>query len=85
MEAVRSASVLLLVALFHLAAGGVSADGNSDGDAAVPVAMKRYTINLDLPPEERWLELLSEYKSSVPLIIQYFNQSVSASNVEFLQ
>lgn len=42
------------------------------------VPMKKFTVDLDKPPEDRWLELISNYNSSVPLIVDYFDQEVGA-------
>lgn len=36
--------------------------------------MALYTIDLDQPPEQRWIPLLKDFKSSAPLIRDYFNQ-----------
>ena len=44
------------------------------GGRAVP--MKKFTVDLDKPPQERWNDLLSYYTSSVPLIVDYFDQQV---------
>jgi hypothetical protein len=35
-----------------------------------------HDFHLDLPPEERWADIVSQYKSSAPLIIQYFSEQV---------
>jgi hypothetical protein len=40
------------------------------------VPMKNYTVDLDLPPEKRWDSILQEYNSSVPLLMDYFNDEV---------
>lgn len=54
--------------------------GGTDGtDAKFPrgaVPMKTFTVDLDRQPEERWLEVLTVYNSSVPLIIDYFKHMV---------
>lgn len=42
----------------------------------VTVAAPTYIINLDLPPEERWVELVTIYKSSAPLIVNYFTSAL---------
>ncbi len=72
----RSSFLLLVLCQVatRLSAGN---DEGEFGDAAVPVAMKKYTVDLDQPPEKRWLSILPDYRSSVPLILRYFNQSVS--------
>jgi len=41
------------------------------------VPMSQYTIDLDQPPEKRWIPLLKDFKSSAPLIVDYFNNGVS--------
>lgn len=38
--------------------------------------MKRYTIDLSMPPKMRWNHVLSDYNSSVPLVIKYFQSEV---------
>ena len=38
--------------------------------------MRNFTVDLDQQPDKRWLEILSVYKSSVPLIIEYFKNQV---------
>ena len=43
--------------------------------------MEKYTINLDDPPRERWLPLLKDFKSSAPLIVDYFREQVRYSNL----
>ena len=58
--------------LFCLAAL-VVVNGQTDG--AVP--MKKFTVDLDKPPAKRWLDLLSHYKSSASLIVEYFDQQVT--------
>ena len=40
--------------------------------------MALYTIDLDQPPEQRWIPLLKDFKSSAPLIRDYFNQEVNS-------
>ena len=54
-----------------LQAGGAEALG----EPVVP--MKKYTIDLDQPPSERWIPLLKDFKSSAPLIVDYFSDQVS--------
>ena len=54
-----------------LQAGGAEALG----EPVVPV--KKYTIDLDQPPSERWIPLLKDFKSSAPLIVDYFSDQVS--------
>lgn len=38
--------------------------------------MRKFTVDLDKPPEERWIDILSHYNSSVPAIVEYFDQEV---------
>ena len=45
--------------------------------AARTEPMRKFTVDLDKPPEERWIDILSHYNSSVPAIIKYFDQEVS--------
>lgn len=40
------------------------------------VEMKRYTIDLSMPPKVRWNHVLDDYNSSVPLVINYFQAEV---------
>ena len=44
------------------------------------LSMKTFKFNLDLPPEERWTEIITYYKPSIPLIIDYFKEMVSGVN-----
>ena len=41
--------------------------------------MKHYTIDLSIPPEQRWRHVLSEYNSSVPLVVEYYQSLVTAN------
>lgn len=34
-----------------------------------PIQAKRYTVNLDLPPEQRWLDLAKEFKPYAPQLL----------------
>ena len=43
------------------------------------VPMKKFTVDLDKPPQERWIDLISHYTTSVPLIVDYFDQQVSTT------
>jgi len=43
------------------------------------VEMKRYTIDLSISPKQRWRRVLSDYNSSVPLVIEYFQSMVTAA------
>lgn len=73
----RSCSFLSFIVLSYLATTLCTGGDEGVGDSATPVAMKKYTVDLDKPPEERWLTILSEYKNSASILISYFNQSVS--------
>ena len=53
---------------------GCTSAVESGAGRAVP--LKKYTVDLDQPPEKRWLPILQEYNSSLPLIINYFNNEV---------
>ncbi|XP_031560765.1 N-acylethanolamine-hydrolyzing acid amidase-like [Actinia tenebrosa] len=35
-----------------------------------PVQAKRFTVNLDLPPQERWVKIMQEYRQYTPTIIK---------------
>ncbi len=66
-------SLLLVVGCTLLLSLCVS---RSQGDEN-SVPMKKYKVDLDQSPDKRWLPLLSDYNSSVPLIIKYFEQQVN--------
>jgi len=38
--------------------------------------MERFTLDLDVPPSERWNHILGKYNSSVPYILKYFDSQV---------
>lgn len=40
------------------------------------VPMRKFKLDLNEPPEKRWLPILSVYNSSGPLILDYFNNKV---------
>lgn len=40
------------------------------------VPVEKYTVDLDQPPSERWIPLLKDFKSSAPLIVDYFSEQV---------
>ena len=44
------------------------------------MSMKTFKFNLDLPPQERWTEIITYYKPVIPLIIDYFKSMVSGMN-----
>ncbi|XP_065911748.1 N-acylethanolamine-hydrolyzing acid amidase-like [Dysidea avara] len=48
------------------------------------VEMRRYTIDLSISPEQRWRHVLSDYNSSVPLVIDYFQSMVPSKTVQLL-
>ena len=41
-------------------------------DDRTPVTPNRHSVNLDLPPSERWLEIGKHYADKSDLIVQYF-------------
>ncbi|XP_064402990.1 N-acylethanolamine-hydrolyzing acid amidase-like [Halichondria panicea] len=63
---------MLLAKLCLLLAVSLLCLGQTHGEKQLPMAL--YTINLDLPPEQRWLPLLRDFKSSAPLVVKYFYQ-----------
>ena len=66
---------MLLAKLCVLLAVSLLCLGQTHGGKQVPMAL--YTINLDQPPEQRWLPLLRDFKSSAPLVEKYFYQQVN--------
>ncbi len=64
------------LSVFLLLAGAL---GGSEAIRQVPMAL--YTIDLGLPPRERWIPLLKDFRSSVPLVEKYFYQQVSHINI----
>ena len=46
------------------------------------VPMKKYTVDLDQPPSERWNPILKDFKSSAPLIVDYFNEQVRETCIQ---
>lgn len=40
------------------------------------VTAPTYVVNLDLAPADRWTDIVTIYKSSAPLIIDYFTKQV---------
>ena len=67
----------LLVVCFVFAACFVPCQARS-------VEMKRYTIDLSESPKTRWNHVLSDYNSSVPLVIKYFQNEVTCIRVFLL-
>lgn len=47
------------------------------GEGRLAVPMRHFSLDLQLPPEERWRDILSQYNSSVPDIISYFEGTVN--------
>lgn len=45
---------------------------NKIANGTAPTYAKRFTLNLDLAPEQRWTAIASEFKYAVPAIIAYF-------------
>ena len=52
--------------------GCLLAAANAYNQPNSTVVSKTYIVNLDLPPYERWKDIVSIYKSSGPLIVDYF-------------
>ena len=48
-------------------------------DDREPKSPNRHTVNLDLPPAERWLEVGKAYADKSDLIIEYFEVSARRS------
>jgi len=48
------------------------------------VEMKHYTIDLSISPEQRWRHVLSDYNSSVPLVIDYFQSMVTTNCIAYI-
>lgn len=46
--------------------------------------MKRYTVDLSMPPKLRWNHVLSDYNSSVPLVIKYFQTEIPSKGVQLI-
>lgn len=68
-----------------LAAIAVSANGGSwvtntalklSSEKKVPVTPPKVTINLDLPPEQRWVEVAGRYKDKAPEVIAYLEEYI---------
>ena len=75
------AAQLYLSFLLSLIGGSLLAAEGYRG--AIP--MRKFTVDLDKPPDERWVEILAAYKTSVPAIVEYFDHQVfSACTVCFL-
>ena len=36
----------------------------------------KYTLNLDLPPKQRWAPIVSQYKSQAPAILAYLEAAI---------
>lgn len=70
----RLPQLLLLAFGFHLALAGKGAVLGMQSEA---VPMKKYTIDLDQSPQDRWIPLLKDFKSSAPLVVDYFRNQVA--------
>ena len=51
---------------------------SSSNPAPAPVPAKRYTVNLDLPPEQRWTEVVKDHEESIIRLIQSMKQALPA-------
>ncbi len=69
----------LLAFVFVLCSHFSQAEVNIGAENGNAVPVKKYTVDLDKPPEERWLPIMPIYRSSVPLIIDYVNSEVGFS------
>ena len=49
--------------------------GGSAGSSRL-VPMQKYQVDLDMKPSQRWLPILEDFRSSVPLILDYFYSAV---------
>ena len=47
-----------------------STPGGSSAPTPVPPLAKRYTVNLDLPPEQRWVEVVKDHEESIVQLLQ---------------
>ena len=47
-------------------------------------ATKKYTINLDLPPSERWTEVIMDHKTELETILKYMNATSSPMLIDAL-
>ena len=54
-------------------------------DAGDPEQAKTYTINLDLPPEERWNEVVADFKDELKILLSVVNQRVPSSISKLLE
>lgn len=59
-----------------LPAFGRPASRHHQGAGPTAQQAKRYTINLDLPPLERWAEVTRDYSAELPLLLQAIKQMV---------
>lgn len=68
---------LFVFILYFLSAGCAEIPNPSGLDPqSKTVPMKKYIIDLDQSPQERWIPLLKDFKSSAPLIVDYFSDQV---------
>ena len=49
---------------------------SSSNPAPAPAPAKRYTVNLDLPPEQRWTEIVKDHEESIIRLIQSMKQAL---------
>ena len=49
---------------------------NARGGTPVAPLAKRYTVNLDLPPEQRWVEVVRDHEQSLTQLIQMVKSSL---------
>ena len=49
-----------------------------------PVAAKRYTINLDLPPQQRWMEVAKDYEENIIQLLQQVKKMAPPKVVSLL-
>ena len=52
--------------------------------AASPTPAKRYTLNLDLPPQDRWKEVVAEYKWEFPILLKELEQKVPPEVIDLV-
>ena len=51
-------------------------DTSRSSSNSAPVPAKRYTVNLDSPPEQRWTEVVKDHEESLVRLIQSVEQSL---------
>lgn len=55
-----------------------NSDAHSNNSPAQPVPAKRYTVNLDLPPQQRWTEIAKEHEENLLRLVRSVKQSLPA-------